>query len=241
MSRLLTAIKTDIIVQYRTKLYAVGIVVALIVGVALSQLARPAHLPAAVPTLLLLVIGGSTLLYVAAMIVFERDEGTMQATIVSPLRVSEYLWSKIVSLTLLATVESAVIVGVAMGVMEISDTVPLPNLALLLTGAVSIGVMYTLVGIVLIVRYRSITDFLVPMTGVVILLQMPFIHFLGVVEHSLFLVAPTSAPTVLMQSAYRPLSGWEWAYAIGYTALWIGLLAVWADRAFRRHIVTQAG
>lgn len=241
MSRLLSAMRTDVTMQVRNSLYAIGIGVGVIVAVALSQLAKPQQLAGAVPALMLLVIGGSTLLYVAGMITFERDEGTLSAVIVSPLRTSEYLWSKILTLTGLATLESLVMVGGAMLIMRRAGPLPLPNVPLLLAGIIAIGVIYTLVGIVLIVRFDSITDFLVPMAAIAVVLQLPFLYFLGWVPHPLMLIIPTSAPTMLMRGAYVPLVTWEWVYAIGYTALLIAGLSWWAYRAFQTHIIMKVG
>ena len=33
-------------------------------------------------------------------------------------------------------------------------------------------------------------------------LQLPFLHFWGVIQHPVFLIVPTSAPTVLMRGAF---------------------------------------
>ena len=179
----------------------------------MAWLATPERLPAYIPTLLLLVVGGTTLLYVGAMMLFEKDEGTLSATLVSPLRSSaEYLWSKVLSLTALATLESVVMIGGATLIMSFSVDVTLPNIPILL---VEIGVLYTLIGIIIIVRLDAITDFLVLMGLVATMLQFPFLYFLGWVEHPLLLVIPTSAPTVIMHGAYRALSAGAWLYAIG--------------------------
>ena len=241
MTRFLSAVKTDVVVQFRNKLYAIGIGVAVLVAVMVAWLAGADQLPSVVPPLMLLVIGGTTLLYVAGMILFERDEGTLHAIIVSPLRASEYLWSKIITLTALATLESITMVGGGMLIMSRFEAVPIPNIPVLLLGIVAIGVMYTLIGIVLIVRYDKITDFLIPMAGLASVLQIPFLHFWGVVEHPVFLIVPTSAPTMLMQGAFAPLSGWQWGYAAGYTVVWIIGLTIWAYRAFHRHIIMKLG
>ena len=239
MTRLLSAMKTDVTVQLRNKLYAIGIGVAVLVAVMFAWLAGADQLPSVVPALMLLVIGGTTLLYVAGMIVFERDEGTLHAVIVSPLRTSEYLWSKIITLTALATLESITMIGGAMLIMSRSEAVRLPNVPVLLLGILAIGVMYTLIGIVLIVRYDKIADFLIPMTAVFSVLEIPFVHFWGVIEHPAFLIIPTSAPTMLMQGAFISLAAWEWLYAIGYTAAWIVGLTIWAYRAFNTHIIMK--
>jgi fluoroquinolone transport system permease protein len=233
--------KMDVTIQVRTKLYTIGIGAGVVVAVTLSQLASSDQLFSLVPTLMLLVVGGSTLLYVAGLIIFEKDEGTLNAVIVSPLRPSEYLWSKIITLTTLATLESAIMIGGAMLIMSLSAEIALPNLPLLLAGIVAIGVIYTLVGIVLIVRFDKITDFLVPMSAVAVVLQLPFLYFLGWVKHPVLLVIPTSAPTLLMQAAYTQLAAWEWLYAIGYTAALIIGLTIWAYRAFHTHIIMKVG
>ena len=239
MTRFLSTVKTDIIVQFRTKLYAIGIVVGVLVAVILSQLALPEHLPLAVPALLVLVVGGSTLLYVGGMIIFERDDGTLQALITSPLRTSEYIWSKVLSLSLLAAVESIVMVGGAMLIMLISREIAAPHVLPLLFGVLSMGIIYTLIGVILIVRYDKITDFLFPMAAVAVLLQLPFFYFFGLVEHPLLLVVPTSAPAMLMRGAYYSLEHWEWLYGIGYTLLWIAILAIWSFQSFDKHVVMR--
>jgi fluoroquinolone transport system permease protein len=241
MKRLFCAIKTDIVIQFRNKLYTIGIFVGLILAAAISQLAGPATLSEAIPTVMLLVIGGSTLFYVGGIIVFERDEGTLSALIASPLRVSEYLWSKIITLTLLATLESVVMTAGAMAIMSRIYDFALPNVPILLSGIIGIAILYTLAGIILIVRYRSVTDFLIPMAGLAVILQLPFLYFLGVVEHPLFLVIPTSAPTVLMQGAFVDLQTWKWIYGIFYTILLISGFGYWAYQAFQKHIIFKAG
>lgn len=241
MSRLLAAMKMDLLLQVRTNLYTIGIGAGVLVAAALAWLATPDQLPAWVPTVMLLVVGGSTMLYVAAMILFEKEQGTLKATIVSPMRTSEYLWAKIVTLTILATVESIVMVGGAMLVMSFSQRLSLPNIPLLLGGIVAIGIIYTLVGIVLIVRYDKITDFLIPVSGVAVILQLPFLYFIGWVQSPILLIIPTSAPTVLMQAAYGSLETWEWFYTIGYTTALITGLTFWAYRAFNKHIIMKGG
>jgi len=241
MTRLLAAMKTDVTVQVRNNLYAIGIGAGVLVAVALSQLAGSERLAVTIPPVMLLIGGGSTLMYVAGMILFEKDEGTLHAVIVSPLRTSEYLWSKILTLTLLATLESVVMIGGAMLIVSRSGAVPWPNIPVLLFGIIAMGILFTLIGIVLIVRYDKITDFLMPMVALASTLQAPFLYFWGVVKHPAFLLIPTSAPTMLIQGAFLPLTAWEWLYALGYTAILIGGLSIWAYRAFQTHIIMKIG
>ena len=241
MNRLISAMKLDVTLQVRTQLYSIGIFVGMLVAAVFAWLATPEQLPNYVPTLMLLVVGGSTFLYVAAMILFEKDQGTLSAIIVSPLTSSQYLWSKIITLTALATLEGVIMVVGAMAIMRLSATLAWPNFSWLLLGIVAIGIVYTLLGIVLIVRYDSITDFMIPMAFLAVILQLPFVYFLGWITHPILLIIPTSAPTVLMQAAFGPLATWEWVYGVAYTLLIIVGLTIWAHRSFETHIVAKVG
>lgn len=241
MNRFLAAMKVDVMVQMRNNLYTIGIVVAVITAAVVAWLGSADQLPAIVPTLMLLVVGGTTFLYVGALIFFEKDQGTLNATIVSPMRPSEYLWSKIITLTGLATLEAVIMVGGGILIMSFSESPSLPNIPLLLLGVIIMGILYTLTGIILMVRYEKITDYLVPLALIVGLLQLPFLYFWGVFEFSFFLLIPTSAPAMLMRGAFVPLAAWEWVYGIGYSAVLLTTLSLWAYRAFHTHIIMKVG
>lgn len=241
MTRLLATMKLDVTVQIRNQLYAIGIGVAVFTALVLSQLTTPDQLGFVIPTIMLLVMGGSTLLYVSSMILFEKDEGTINMAIVSPLKSSEYLISKIVTLTGLATLESIILIGGTMLLMSFSADVMIPNLLALFVGIIAIGVLYSLIGIVLIAPYDKITEFLIPMSAVAVVLQLAFLYFLGLWDSPLLLLIPTSAPTMIMRGAYVELTAMEWLYGIGYTSALLVGLSIWAYRAFQTHIVMKVG
>jgi len=241
MNRLLSVMFTDVRVQFRNKLYTIGIGVSLVVAVGLSQLANPTQLFAVVPALIILMIGATTMIYVGGLIIFEKEQGTLNATIVSPVTTVEYLWSKVITLTALATLETLVVIGGAMLIMSRSAEVTLPNIPILLLGVISLGVLYTLIGIILVVRYSQITDYLIPMALVISILQLPFLHFWGIVEHTAFLLIPTGASATLMQGSFIELTTWQWGYGLGYNIALIVGFAIWASQAFNNHIINKVG
>lgn len=241
MKRLASTMNNDFTVQVRNKLYHIGVGACVIFGLILSQIAFLVDLARGVPVVVLLISGGGGLLYVAALIIMEKDEGTLSALIVSPLRTHEYLLSKVVTLTFLAIVESTVLIGVALLVVSRSASLPPFDVPMLLAGIAATGILYTLIGIIMSVRYDSITDMIVPLITVGMVFQLPFLHFLGLLEHPLFLVVPTSAPAVLMQGAFRAATAWEWVYGVGYTAAWTVGLACWAYASFKSYVVMRMG
>ena len=72
-----------------------------------------------------------------------------------------------------------------------------------------------------------------------LILQLPFIHFLGIAPSILWYIVPTTAPALLMFAAFKPIAAWEIAYAIGYSVLVISVLLWWALRAFYQNIVVR--
>jgi fluoroquinolone transport system permease protein len=228
----------DIVIQARNRLYAIGVAVAVIVAFLFSFVLGAEEIGESMPTVLLLTIGGSTLMYVGGMILFEKSEGTLGAVVVTPLRNGEYLVSKVASLSLLATVEATVLVAFTLLFVGGWSTA-LPRVGVFVAGVVAMGVIYTLIGIIIVVRYGSVTEFLVPLLFIAVALQAPAIHFSGLWEHPLLLLIPTAPPTLILQGAWEPLARGEWLFAGAYTLLVTGALGWWSRNAFYRHVIER--
>jgi fluoroquinolone transport system permease protein len=52
---------------------------------------------------------------------------------------------------------------------------------------------------------------------------------------------PLQATLVLAQAAFQPVVYWQVIYGVIYSALWIGLMAYYSQRVFRRYIIAGAG
>ena len=237
--RLLAELRTDFRLQARNQLIAISVGVSMVVGGALSWLASAGNLHGTLPLAILMFVGGSTLLYVVAMILLEKEDGTLDALAVSPLKPAEYLASKVLSLTALATLEAFLIAAVALGILSREGPVPLPNPALLLLGAVLLGAMHVLVGIILVVRYERISEAILPMGAIALVLQLPAFWFLDGLDWPPLLLIPSAAPTLLIRAALTTLTGWQWAYAVGVSTLVLAGLSLWSLRAYERHIVAK--
>lgn len=232
MVRLLTTMRLDTIVQFRNRFYYIGIGVSLVLAAILSAFFSGEDLARAIPMFFLFAVGGTALLYAAGLLIFEKDEGTLDAMNISPLRRWEYMTSKALTLGLLAFIEAMVVVLLTVGFGGY-------NIVLLLTGVIFMALIHTFLGIALVVRYKSITDFLMPAAAIILVLEMAFLYFLDIFPNPVMLVMPSTAPTMLMWGAWHPLETWEWVYGLGYSILWIGISAYWAMRAYNRYIVLK--
>lgn len=237
MSRLTHTIQLDAKIQARNYYYHIAIGMALATGGLFWWVFGREELRTVIPLFFLFGIGGTTLLLIGAMVLFEKRENTLSGLIVTPLRPTEYLNAKIVTLSLLAILE-AVLIGLLSYVWRYGlDFSPL----LLMSGAIVTAVMHTLIGLILVVRYKQINNFLMPLLGVALVLQLPAANLFGYTFYP-FYVIPSQGPLLLMQAAFQPeaVVTWQLLFGLVVSAVWIGLLYVWALRAFDKYIVQGA-
>ena len=171
--------------------------------------------------------------FVAGLVLLEKDEGTLEAQVVTPLANWEYLASKTVTLAALSVVEQVVIVWSAYGGGFAGGA--------LIAGIVLASTLYTLTGFLLVARYRSINEFLFPSALFTVVLSLPMLHYFGLWDTWLLYLHPFTAPLVLLAGAFRPIPSWQWVYGVFYAAAWAGLLLLAGRRTFDRFIVAREG
>ncbi|MFV1988475.1 MAG: hypothetical protein ACC682_14435 [Gemmatimonadota bacterium] len=231
MSRLLAEMALDVRLQVRNRLYTIGVTVAVLLGLA-GRYAFPSEaLEVVLPAFFLLFLGGSTYMFVAAMIMLERGDRTLEAVRITPLRLGEYMTSKVVTLTAFTVLESAIIVIIAWGVRDIAV---LP----LVVGIALLGAINTLLGVAQVAKHETVTDFLVPGAMIVsLVLTLPLFHLLGMWTSPLWYLIPTRAPLALITAAFGPIATGEWIYGVAYGGLWLLIAFLLARRQFTRHVV----
>ena len=186
-----------------------------------------------VPPLVLGNLVVATFLFIAGLVLLEKDEGTLAALAVTPLAPGEYLASKVATLAGLSLFENVTIAALACGL----GLRWLP----LVIGIVLASALYCLGGFLVVVRYDSINEFLFPSMLYVTFFSLPILDYAGLWTTPLMYLHPLQAPLVLLKGAIVDLAGWKWAYGIGYSALWIAIAFGWSRRAFRGLVTAQAG
>ncbi len=226
--RLASMLRWDVRLQVRYGFYAVYAVIVAIYVLGIRQLS-----PTLQPTALTLAVFGDPAFlgfyFIAALVLFEKREGVIDALTLSPLRRDEYLASKALSLTLLAVVASLVVVTLSVG--PHFDVFPF------FLGVVLTSLLFVFVGFVAVARFDSINAYF--MTSIVYLLPtgLPFLDFFGIVEHPVFYLIPTQASLVLIGAAFHPVPTWQLVYGVTYLLVCTAVAAAVARRSFDRHIV----
>lgn len=233
MRRLRATLLLDTKVQAKSQLYTIGIGVAVLMGLMVRFLVPVEHVGRGFAAFILLGIGGTTYTFGASMLLLEREAGVLSALRVTPLTTRDYLLSKSFTLTTFALVETAIVYGIS--ARGVATWFP----ALLLGGAV-LGVFYSLVGLGLAAGYDVITRFLLPMGATVaMVLQFPFLQLIGIGDWWMWAVVPSTAPLLLIQAAFEPLTTIQWVYALSMSV--VMLVGAWAYCTYRFRVHVGLG
>ncbi len=223
MNRILPLAAWEVRIQFRQGIYYAAAFVVVVMAVVLAQLPRAA-VELLAPVMIFMDLSVIGVYFMAGMLYLERQEGSIQALITSPLEPSQYLAVKVLSLTLLAVLSTAGVVLIAYG--------PGANWLPLLIGVALNSWMMTLYGFWLAARYASISEFVAPSLLYFVPTQLPLLAHFGIwMGWPLYLV-PTQATMLLIEAGFRPIAPWQWGYAVVYLALAGAVTWRMARRAF---------
>ena len=223
----------DVRLQARSKLYWIGIVMSLLLGLVIRWLAAAEYAGRVLVAFYLLGLGGTTYMFGASLVLLEKSAGTLQALRTTPLRSSTYIASKVLTLSAFAVVESGIVYAIGCWGLPVNAGVWLLSLTVL-------GFIYTLVGLGQVASHDSVTSFLFPgAVAVCMVLQLPALYLIDVGPAWLWYCVPSQGPLLLMLGAFEPLSVWQWIYAVGASVVFVLLAAWWANHRFARWIGLQ--
>jgi len=179
------------------------------------------------------------IMFVGALVLFEKSENVLQALIITPMEVDDYILSKITSLTILSIISASIFVTL----LNIFSGIEV-NIIFLVLGIILTSILLILLGFIIVSRVNSINEYLLAMVIAFIgLLFPPMLHLSGLYENVIFYLWPTQASFILFTGVFNAasLELWEIAYGILYQVIWIGLLYYLAKKAFYKHIVLKGG
>ena len=232
MSRLLATIRTDFFIQYRNGFYYVVALLLVLLVILVSQIPKFDWSPVLAP----LILGNMmmvTFYFVGGLVLLEKREGTLEAQVVTPLRMREYLGSKLITLTTIALLENLVFVMIVSGLQF--------KLAPLLIGVISASVIYVLLGFVAVARFDSISEYLMPSMLYVIVFSIPFLDYFELWTPRLMILNPVQGPLLIMKAAFEPVTTGEFTSALISTVGWIAIAYALARQSFRRFLIRKEG
>jgi fluoroquinolone transport system permease protein len=179
------------------------------------------------------------IVFVGALVLFEKSENVLQALVITPMKTNDYLLSKVISLTILSIISASVF----MTLMVIFNKSEI-NVFYLTIGIILTSVMLILLGFILVSRVQNINGYMLGMLiGFLGLTFPPLLDLFGLFENPIFYIWPTQASFILLEGVFNSasLEIWEITYGIVYQILWIGIFYYFAKKAFYKYIVMKGG
>ncbi len=170
------------------------------------------------------------IMFVGAMVLFEKTENTLQALTITPMQTYNYFLSKIISLTTLSVITGLLFMIPSHGLDF--------NWFYLFFGIILSSVFMILLGFLMVSRCNSINEYLmIMMFSFVILFIPPLFDLFGFYENMIFYLWPSHASFILFGGVFEKVAFNDMLYAILYLVFWIGLCFYLSKKAYYKHIV----
>ncbi len=230
--RTLSALLFDIRFQFRHGFYYAYLLVTLLYVVMLKSI--PAEAGRFVTVLIVFsdpaVLG---FFFIGGIILMEKSQNTLESLFVTPFSIHEYIAAKVLSLTLIALAACFGILTVAFG----KGFNPVP----LFLGVLLSSFLFTLLGLVLAVRSRTLNGFLLTSPLYTIVFFLPALDYLGIYSSAFLSLIPSSAAIMLIKSSFVPTQASSLLTSTIVLCAWTALAYLWAYRSFYRHIILRIG
>ncbi len=231
MTQLKTMLKWDVILQSRYKIIHLSILSVVIYYI--SLVAIPSINTTEFKTLYLFfdptLIG---IMFIGALVLFEKSENTLQALTVTPMEPRTYFLSKIISLTILSVISGFLFLFLSHGIHF--------QYFYMITGIVFTSIFLILFGFFLVARCRSINEYLgLMMIAFLLLFVPPLFDITGIYKSVVFYLWPSQASFLLFNGVFGTVSLNETIYALAYLIIWIVVCYCLAKKSFYKHIIAR--
>jgi len=233
MKRFLTCLLNDIRLQIRNGFYvAAGL--AVVVMLLLFKQIPNLDFGTALPIVVFMNMMVGTFYFIGALMMLEKGEGTLEALVVTPMKPSDYLLSKIASLGLLTLLEASVVIGVVFGMPA--------HLIMVFVGTLILVMNYILLGFLMAARYDSVNEFIFPSILATCVLVAPIlIDFFSSNENFLLFIHPLFGGYFLLKNGFIDSSSNLSWLALSSAVIWCSILFLQSKRSFYRYLVRKEG
>ncbi len=160
--------------------------------------------------------------FAGTLLLFEKDQRTLDALSVTPLDSGAYLWSKGLALALIAT-------GTALGMTWVGYGWRL-NYLHFGVGTLGSALLFAWLGCLVGRHTPGFNAFLVRSLGLIIPVSLPLLLLFGVWDHPLLYLLPSMPGVLLLKASFEPIATWQYVYGYGYLLLALALTYSWGRK-----------
>jgi fluoroquinolone transport system permease protein len=229
--RVITILKQDLSFQFRHKFYHAYLIISLIYIALLLNL--PVDLRPFVAGIIIFsdpsMLG---FLFISAIILLEKDDNILESLFVTPLKLDEYLTAKLISLGLISLLSSLFIVIVTIQIRI--------DYFLLISGIILTALTFTLFGVAITARIKTVNQFLIVAILFSIIIILPLLKYLGLTDNLIFYLLPSQPALLLIGGALKnEISSFNLIYSFTAALIWGFIAYKWARKSFYQHIILK--
>ncbi len=231
MSRWIHMLRWDAVVQARSGFWIAGLVASLPWAAVLFSLSQK-QADFVLPAMIFLDVSLIGTMFMAGVYFLEKNEGSLHALAITPMKTWEWLVSKLATLTFLATVMSVVLM-----VSKKGWSAPW-GYALL--AFVCVNVTFTMIGFLLASPFDRFTNFIVLNSLVFAILNLPSLAFFDI-HTPLYWLLPSQPALLMLRGAFDGIPFTTFAGYFVIQLVWVGALFALCIRQFHRNVSQRLG
>lgn len=228
--RWLHTLKNDFRFQFRYGFYYAYLFVTLLYIIVLNFL--PSSIASYI-SVLIIFTDPSALgsFFIGAIFLFEKQQNTIEGLLVTPLRLKEYILSKVISLSVISLITSLFIA------FSLNINIHYTNLTV---GVILSSIFFTLLGFNIVVLSKSVNDYFMK-SLITIVFMFPILDYINVYFTPLFYLLPTHASLILLEGMLKTLSMTDYLYAVGVLIGWSILAYYSLINLFNLKVILKVG
>lgn len=168
-------------------------------------------------------------IFTGVLILFEKSANTLQALIVTPVKIWQYLFSKAISLTIITSIICFAMVFASHGFQF--------NYLYFLAATFLSSVLFIFLGFIGVARVKTFNQYIIVIPLFITPLILPYLNFFGVTNTLWFYLLPTQASFILFQGAFEKVTLPEALYSFGYLTFSIWITYRISKQLFMKYIV----
>lgn len=232
MNRFINSFKNDIKIQFKYGFYTVYLIVTVIYIIILKNIQEEF----VSKTLTFIIFSDPSFLgflFIGAIILFEKSENTIDFLTATPLRIHEYILSKVLSLSFLSFIASLVIIFAVVGIKF--------NFFILLIAIILTSSFFTLLGIFAVSKMNNINEYLIWSVFYLSIFSIPVISFFEIFNSSIFFLIPTHSSLNLFSMLFSETSLIKAIISIFLLIIFNLLIYYFTYKRFYKYVLLKAG
>lgn len=228
LKRLVSCLKADLLFQFKQGFYFVYLVLLLLYLVLLEQF--PADtVKIILPILIYIDPSVLGLFFIGGIVLLEKQQGILSLLHISPLKVSEYLFSKLLTLSFIS-----LLVGVLLSLTSYQGKT---DFLILIIGIIVSSVFYTMIGLLVSTKARNVNGYFISIIPWMLLLVIPCFLLLLPRQMFLFNLIPAVAGLKLVFAAFSTVPTYEIIFNVSYMIVLDVLLFLKTKKLFESKMI----